>query len=168
VNFEKIKEAINYDPETGEFTWSIPPKCHPNLLGKPCGVWIPNRSKEYLVIQIFGKKYRAHRLAWMIVYGAIPEVVDHIDGNTKNNAISNLRNVTCLENSQNHLKHQLPTERKKSGLPAGVKLLKSGMFQARITIGKRQIALGSYPTAQKAHEVYMEKRRKYHDCPTIK
>lgn len=49
------------------------------------------------------KDYRVHRLVYMAFKGLIPEgmTIDHIDGNTKNNNISNLRCVSLSENCQN-------------------------------------------------------------------
>ncbi len=49
------------------------------------------------------KDYRVHRLVYMAFKGLIPEgmVIDHIDGNTKNNNISNLRCASISENYQN-------------------------------------------------------------------
>ena len=49
------------------------------------------------------KDYRVHRLVYMAYIGPIPsgKVIDHIDGNTSNNNLSNLRCVTQAENCQN-------------------------------------------------------------------
>ena len=49
------------------------------------------------------KSYRVHRLVYMAFKGLTPNgmVIDHIDGNTKNNNISNLRCVSPSENCQN-------------------------------------------------------------------
>jgi hypothetical protein len=49
------------------------------------------------------KNYRVHRLIYKTYKGEIPEnmVIDHIDGNTKNNNIDNLRCVTISENCRN-------------------------------------------------------------------
>lgn len=49
------------------------------------------------------KDYRVHRLIYQTYIGEIPEgmVIDHIDGNTKNNSLDNLRCVTPKENCNN-------------------------------------------------------------------
>lgn len=49
------------------------------------------------------KSYRVHRLVYLTFVGDIPKnkVIDHIDGNTSNNCINNLRCVTPSENVLN-------------------------------------------------------------------
>ncbi|MDA6380520.1 HNH endonuclease signature motif containing protein [Escherichia coli] len=54
------------------------------------------------MIMINGKAYPAHRLAWLIVYGTMPDgFIDHINRVRTDNRISNLRLVTHSENMQN-------------------------------------------------------------------
>ena len=49
------------------------------------------------------KNYRVYRLVYLTFIGKIPEgmVIDHIDGNTSNNSVDNLRCVTLSQNRQN-------------------------------------------------------------------
>ena len=56
----------------------------------------------YLVIKIKGKQIKAHRLAWFLYYGKLPEKeIDHINRNRKDNRIKNLRECTRQENIEN-------------------------------------------------------------------
>ena len=57
----------------------------------------------YIRIYIKGKHYSAHKLVWETFNGKISEgmVIDHIDGNRSNNALSNLRLVSQAENMSN-------------------------------------------------------------------
>lgn len=45
----------------------------------------------YRYIDIDGKTYRAEYIAWYYVYGEYREDIIHIDGDTANNKLSNLR-----------------------------------------------------------------------------
>ncbi len=94
---EKLKELFFYDPLVGYFTR----KCDRGnrwYKGDIAG-YIGDR---YLRIQIEGKNYQAHRLAWLYVYGYFPESdIDHIDRNKTNNKIANLRGVSRSCNIRN-------------------------------------------------------------------
>ncbi len=72
-----------------------------------------SRSDPYLrVIQRCGQScltHYAHRLVWEVVHGSIPEGfhVDHLDGNARNNAISNLEMVPARENHRRQVVRSL-------------------------------------------------------------
>ena len=58
-------------------------------------------AKGYMRIGIDGKRYLQHRIIYLMFHGNLPSVIDHIDGNTSNNKIENLRAATNIENLQN-------------------------------------------------------------------
>lgn len=94
----RLKEVLHYDPDTGVFTWLV------KLGGRHNIGTIANSvdGKGYIRIQIDGRRYRAHRLAWFYVYGNWPKNnIDHRDRNRKNNRINNLRDRTQAENMRN-------------------------------------------------------------------
>ena len=70
---------IHYNPESGEFTKN----------GKPVGT----EHNGYLRFQTDGKRYLAHRYAFLVMTGEIPEVIDHINHDTSDNRWCNLRAV---------------------------------------------------------------------------
>ena len=57
--------------------------------------------KGYMRVEINGKRYLQHRIIYLLFHGHFPSTVDHIDGNTTNNKIENLRAATNTENLQN-------------------------------------------------------------------
>ncbi|MDH1673976.1 HNH endonuclease [Comamonas aquatica] len=149
ISQEELKHALYYDNVGGVFYWRNPPYHSRFLPWKRAGaVGVDGYEK----IQINGRSYRSNRLAWLYMTGHWPEVcTDHIDGNKTNNSWMNLREATIAENKRNSV-----ATRPKHDLPMGVGY--SGKtkvsYRARLKIHGRQIALGTYPTAEEASEVY--------------
>jgi len=88
---EQAKQRVLYDKETGLF--------HRLAEVKPLGRVATN---GYLQICVNGKRYMAHRLAWLITYGEWPDgQLDHINQDKLDNRIANLRVVTNKQNGEN-------------------------------------------------------------------
>ncbi|WP_370841709.1 HNH endonuclease signature motif containing protein [Gemmiger formicilis] len=99
---EKLKKEVRYDKNSGQFYW-IKNKIHRNL-STPIGT---NTTSRYKCLTYNQVKYYLHKLAWYFEYGIYPlEQIDHIDQDTNNNSISNLRLVTPEENSRNKPKRR--------------------------------------------------------------
>lgn len=105
MNQHDIKSLLQYDPETGIFTW-LP---RPWLTGK-ANTWnirFANNpaggfdDRGYVQIRINGNHIRAHILAWIYVYGFKPKELDHINQNKSDNRIANLRELDRSGNMQN-------------------------------------------------------------------
>jgi len=87
---QRLKELLNYDPTTGDFTWLIK-YCHKVMVGNIAGYTSLGR-KNYIHIGIDSVIYPAHRLAWFYTYGEWPKYeIDHINMNKNDNRINNLR-----------------------------------------------------------------------------
>lgn len=95
---ERLQEVLHYSMQTGVFTWKIVPRQKPYLLGKEAGCLSP---AGYKMIRVDGELYRAHRLAWLYVYGRWPADVDHANGDKADNRLSNLRECTMSQNIAN-------------------------------------------------------------------
>lgn len=96
-----LKELLHYESETGVFYWLVS-NSNRIKVGDVAGCVNPY---GYVVIRIDGHLYRAHRLAWLYVYGNYPEgkqpFIDHINGNPSDNRITNLRCSSLAENQKN-------------------------------------------------------------------
>lgn len=94
-----LKSILNYNPDTGIFTWKIKPaQCV--KIGDVAGYI--DKSTGYISIGINKKLYRAHRLAWLYIHGEFPiEEIDHINHDRSDNRIDNLRAVSHKDNGKN-------------------------------------------------------------------
>jgi hypothetical protein len=97
-----LKQYLRYVPETGLFYWLKSPS---NNI-KPGDVagyerLSPNNNTPYMRLSLLGKYRYLHRLAWLYVYGDVPKMLDHKDGDGTNNRIGNLRPATSSINAKN-------------------------------------------------------------------
>ena len=141
----KLRELLAYDLATGVFTW----RCQVGRAkaGQKAGV---KRSDGYWVIKINRRLYRAHRLAWLYVYGEWPRnELDHINGIRDDNHIANLRDATRVENGRNRKKR-----RDARCALKGVSV-QNKRFRAQIKLAGKTIHIGYYDTEEEAHAAYM-------------
>lgn len=102
-------------------------------------------------------RYRRVFLHRMLLDAPDDKVVDHKDGDPRNNRRANLRVCSREENLLNRKKHKNNT----SGF-TGVKALKSGRFSARITYMKRRHELGTFQSAEEAYAAYKTAAERLH------
>jgi hypothetical protein len=95
--YQKASEKINYCPTTGEFTWkSIP------IWSKRDNDYAGSiNNKGYRVLCIDGSKLWGHHMAWVIIYGELPDMLDHINRDRSDNRIINLRKTNKSQNGLN-------------------------------------------------------------------
>jgi len=92
---KRLKELLDYDPETGIFTWKVI-SAQSIKIGDKAGCKNPT---GYISINVDNKSYLAHRLAWLFVHGCFPKGgLDHEDRIRDNNWIKNLREATQSQN----------------------------------------------------------------------
>ncbi|MEB5707390.1 HNH endonuclease [Pantoea anthophila] len=154
-----LRESLDYDPESGVFTWRERPASHFETL-RAMGVWNTKFARKiagsvkpdgYVIIKVNGRFYGAHRLAWLHIYGKNPFIVDHINRDPGDNRISNLRDVGFSENTINSLNRSDNT----SGVKGVTWHAPAQKWQARICLRGKRISLGMFSdlmSAKKARE----------------
>jgi len=106
-----------------------------------------NHSNGYFVANVLGKTIYAHRAAWAIQTGDWPEgVIDHVNGDKKDNRWENLRDVSSAQNQRNMRKSIV----NKSGYVGVYRKPGSRLWTASISSYGRSLNLGSYETAKEA------------------
>ena len=113
VEFEDYGEHFVYDINSpsglSRTKGVVADKGHQGERGKlgPCGFKIKrSNGSQYWAISFKNRTACIHRIIWQMFNGKIPQgfVIDHIDGNSLNNDLSNLRCVPTIRNARNKRK----------------------------------------------------------------
>lgn len=122
-SIDEIRQLLDYDPETGRLTWKPRDPIfflymgarkaeryhrwwNARYAGTEAGAF---DRLGYITVKINDKSYLGHRLIWALVYGEWPETIDHINGQTGDNRLCNLRDVSREINQRNQKRHSSNT-----------------------------------------------------------
>lgn len=172
-----LHELLTYDPETGKLYWkprSLKWFRDGTKFGKVanCQRWNTVRAnqeaftaierrrgedKGYAVGILLNVRYKAHRIIYKMCKGKDPAHIDHIDGDSSNNRIENLRSVSQKTNSRNQKLRSTNT----SGV-SGVRWNKDkNRWIARIKVDYEHVNIGSFLTLDEAEVAVRAAWRKY-------
>jgi len=156
-DIEFLKSQLYYNPNTGIFYWKIT-KNQRAIIGSVAGSG--SHPSGYYTIGLNGINYAAHRLAWLYYYGELNQFdqIDHYNLNRSDNRISNLRIANNSENKRN----SRVRKDSKSGIKCVRQDKRTGKYTSRIIVEGNQFWLGTFNTAEEAHEAYCEAASKYY------
>lgn len=136
-----LRRTFEYDPHTGAITRIL-------KTGRRKPVSSVSWS-GYILACVEGVVHMGHRLAWCLHYGRWPVgEIDHINGVRSDNRISNLRECSHRQNTQN----QPARKSSRSGI-RGVSPRRK-RWRAQINEGRRNIHLGTFDTFEEARAVF--------------
>ena len=171
---EQLRSILDYDPDTGLFRWRkgidhwragmlAGTKMRTRATGSDyvvIGIGTTSRGvydREYIAIGVRKRVYRAHRLAWLHVYGEWPDrQVDHINTDSLDNRIVNLRLATTAENSRNRGLRADNT----SGIKGVSWSKRSQKWLAHLGHNGKLLHLGLFDTIEEARAVREEAARR--------
>lgn len=149
---KRLRELLSYDPITGHFHWRTGGRGRrANLLAGTL------HHRGYIDIGIDGEVYRAHRLAWLYVFGKWPSAgLDHWNSVFSDNSLANLREADQTENGGNRVKNKNNTSGYK-GAHWNKVICK---WVATISVNGKRKHIGCFDTPQDAHAAYITEARK--------
>jgi hypothetical protein len=157
-----VAAMLTYEPNSGLFVWKIKDASWPDFkrwnaryAGKTAGHVDPRGYIHIGVKMLKRHKILAHKLAWFVVTGTSPAgEIDHINQNTSDNRIVNLRDVTKSENQRNATLKKTNT----SGTVGVTWHAQRKKWQAQAGISGRHQYLGLFSDKQEAEKVAREFR----------
>ena len=147
INQVQLKEILSYNKETGIFA---------RKNGKIVG-WKDRFG--YLRVEIKGKSYFLHRLAWLYEFGEFPPIsIDHINNERSDNRICNLRLATRSQNLCNVRK----TKRNTSGIKNVSFHKESKKWRVVVSVKGKNKSFGLYHDIELAELDAIEAKNKFH------
>lgn len=156
-----LRECFDYSPETGLFAWKFRPESHfPddltalswNVQNAGVRAFAKPDASGYCRAQVRfeGRRLRltAGRVAFALIHGWLPHIVDHEDGDTTNNRGGNLRAATDGQNMWN--RH---ASKDRGGIPRGA-YFEAGKWRSSVNHKRKKIHLGVFDTPEAAHQAY--------------
>jgi len=114
-------------------------------------------NKQYVVSRVI---YKAHNPEWDITDNSSDNFIDHININSLDNRIENLR---VLNNQQNTFNRVNKNDVKIKGYIWDKRCNK---WRAQITVDYKKITLGNFTEEADARQAYLTAKEKYHKMPT--
>lgn len=154
LTIERLREVLDYEPETGVLRWRVS-LGGKGVAGERAGTISVHGHR---IVSIDGKKYRAARLCWMHIHGAMPaNLIDHKNRVRDDDRLDNLREATYSGNARN-----VGAKSPSSGLKGAYREMGKSKFFSCIRADGGNIYLGTFDTAEAAHSAYAEASAKFH------
>jgi hypothetical protein len=148
---EILLKAFEY--KDGNLYWK-----NPTSRSVKAGDEVGCNNNGYRLARVKGKYIQTHRAIFLMHFGYLPEIIDHIDGNKSNNKIENLRAATKAQNAWN----SKIASNNKSGIRGVSWNKQTSKWKVAINVDGRAIHLGRFSNIKDAQKVIESARIQYH------
>lgn len=160
----RLAEMLDY--RDGALFWRERPRSHFTSDRNHAvwnGTWAGKRAgqmtaNEYRLISIDKVRYLEHRLVYHLLRGPLQDAleIDHIDGNSLNNSIENLRTCSHAENNHNQ-------KSRRPGLPKNVFWSKNEQkYKVQVRCNRKVHFVGTFADLQSATAAAAAARAELH------
>lgn len=162
---EYVKECFEY--VDGKLFWKHRPLSHFNseasmkkfntpYAGTEAGYFnLRTDSKRegfgYYVVRCANKLRKVHRLIFLMHHGYCPRVVDHINNDSSDNRIENLRSSSVKKNAANSTTNY---NKKTKGVYFSKASSRANPYRASIEVEGKALHLGHFPSEEEAQAAY--------------
>jgi len=160
ITQERLKELFDYR-EDGNLVRNVAVEGPSGQVGRVVGFKLKDPArpeKIYMATKINGQHYCIHKLIWLWHYGILPEQLDHINRNSLDNRVENLRLATASENMMNRKTFKNNTSGCR-GVSWHKRLQKWGVS---VSVAGKQKHLGYFEDFELAELVSIQARDLYH------
>jgi len=166
ITADYVRQIFAYDENSGNLIWKNRPIEH-FATQRACGTWNKRFAGKraghitaagYILIEISGKPFLAHRLVWLYVNGNWPNnQIDHINGIRQDNRIFNLRDVLHKTNGKNT---KMPSHNTSGHI--GVSFHKKAKkWRAYIKVNQKNLHLGIFNSKADAIKARIEAQDRF-------
>lgn len=150
---DEIRAMFEYEPATGLLR-RIDAKARKPYPWRGIG-----KGRRYLAHTATDGVIYLHQAVWLYHHGYVPAMLDHVNGDTRDNRIENLRECTNAQNQYN-----VPRKSNNTHGHKGVvfhRACRSRPWQAKIVASGKVISLGYHATKEEAAAAYAVGAAKY-------
>lgn len=149
-----VRQLFRYEPTTGNFLRLVDVRG-----GQKAGTVAGSLGGEgYVYIGVRGKKYRAHRLAFLVTHGRWPVAdLDHVNGNRADNRLVNLREA---DRSQNLWNMRIRADNR-SGIKGVCFDSQARKWRADIKVRGKRVHLGLFSSKEDAGASYAKASQEF-------
>lgn len=148
---EELDELFRY--ESGEIYW----RKALSYRGKQDARAGWSGNLGYRSVGIRGTRFLVHRIIFVMHHGHLPVIVDHINGDTSDNRIENLREADPITSAWNRGRRTT----NKTGFTGVCFNTEKQRYEARILVAGKSHHLGRFKTAKEAAEAYDKAELKF-------